>query len=73
LSHVAGHAGLATDVGVNGVGGGVALLLREDGLLFEKRREEFVRVLNGAESQHSAALILFRTETSLLRSESPRE
>ena len=40
------------------VGRGLALLLGENGLHFEKRREEFVRVLDGAEGQHSGGVDL---------------
>src|SRR5580658_3677345 len=58
LGDVAGHAGLATDIGVDGAGGSVALLLREDGLLFEKRREELVRVLDSAEGQNARRIDL---------------
>ena len=42
LRHVCGEAGLALDIGIDGVGGCLALLFGEDGLLFEKRREELV-------------------------------
>src|SRR6267142_3583393 len=56
LSHVAGERGPAADVGIDGVGGGLALLLGEDGLLFEKRSEELVRVLQGAESEHTCGI-----------------
>jgi len=42
-----------TDIGINGVGSCVALLFCQDGLLFQKRREEFVRVLDGAEGQNA--------------------
>ena len=49
---------MATDVGINGVCCGVALLLCQDGLLFQKRREEFVRVLDRAESQNTRRIDL---------------
>jgi type IV secretion system protein TrbI len=42
LRQVGRKASLALNVGVDGVGGGLALLLGEDGLLFEKRGEELV-------------------------------
>jgi hypothetical protein len=42
LSHISGKVGTSRDVGVDGIGRGLALLLRDNGLLFEKRREELV-------------------------------
>jgi hypothetical protein len=51
LRHV--EAGLALDVGIDGVSRRLALLLGKIGLHFEKRGEEFVRVLDGTEGHHS--------------------
>src|SRR5882757_914416 len=51
LRQVSGKAGAAADVGIDGVGGQLALLLRSDDLLFEKRREQFVGVLHRAQRQ----------------------
>ena len=63
---------MATDVGINGVCCGVALLLCEDGLLFQKRREEFVGVLDGAEGQDTRRINFvqdgnFAVETGVAR------
>src|SRR5882724_1018692 len=48
LGHISGQAGLPRNIGVYGAGGGIALLLGDDGLLFEKGRKEFVRILKRA-------------------------
>ena len=48
LGHVACEVCAPLDVGIDGVGRGLALLLGNDGLLFKKRGEEFVRVLKRA-------------------------
>src|SRR5260370_40741702 len=58
LAHISGQAGLPGNIGVDGVGGGVALLLGDDGLLFEKRREELVRILKSAKGQDSCRVDL---------------
>src|ERR1043166_3065029 len=52
LIHVAGEGGVPRDVGVDAVGGHLALLLRRDDLLLEKRGKEFVRVLNRAQRKN---------------------
>src|SRR5216683_1441958 len=56
LRTVTACGSFAANVGIDGVGGGLALLLGEDGLLFEKRREELVRVLQGAEGEHACGI-----------------
>src|SRR6266403_541691 len=53
LAHICGQARLPGNIGVDGVGGGVALLLGDDGLLFEKRGEEFVRILKSAKGENA--------------------
>jgi hypothetical protein len=58
LSHISGKVGTSRDVGVDGIGRGLALLLRDNGLLFEKRSEEFVGVLKRAERQYSSRIDL---------------
>ena len=58
LRHVGGEAGLALDVGVDDVGGGLSLLFGKDGLLFQQRSEEFVRILKGAEGEYSCSVDL---------------
>src|ERR1700704_6641679 len=52
LRHVPGKAGTAADVGVDGVGCGFAVLLGQDGLLFKKRGEKLVGVLNRTQGQN---------------------
>ena len=44
---------MALDVGVDGIGSGLALLLGEYGLFFKKRGQELVGILKRAECQDS--------------------
>ena len=52
------RARIASDIDVDRVGGLVALLFREDGLLFQERGEKFVRVLEGAQRQDARGIDL---------------
>src|SRR5882724_9351687 len=51
LGHVPRKAGTTADVGIDGVSGHFTLLFGRDGLLFEKRSEQLVGILNGAQRQ----------------------
>src|SRR5258707_2397501 len=58
LVHISGEAGLPRNIGVDGGGSGVALLLGDDGLVFEKRREEVVRILKSPKSENGRGVDL---------------
>ena len=60
LGHIAGEARPPLDVGVDGVGGGFALLLSKDRLLFKKRGQELVGVLKRTQCQHACGVDLVK-------------
>ena len=71
--NVPAEAGIPSDINVDGVGGLVALLFGENGFLFQERGQEFVRILQRAQSQNARGVDFVETETSLFRLESPEK
>src|ERR1700730_6326070 len=53
---ISGERGAARDVGVDGVGSGLALLFGDDGLLLEERCKELVSILNSAKGQDARGI-----------------
>src|SRR5271156_612817 len=58
LRNVAGEAGIPSDINVDGVGGLIALLFGEDGLLLKERSQKFVRILERTKREYARGIDL---------------
>src|ERR1700691_5223707 len=58
LRDVAGQSRATDDVGIDGVGGDLTLLLGGEGLLLEQGGQEFVGILRGAQGKNTCGVDL---------------